>query len=139
MSVYWDVVCLDCNAPSGLHLNHGDDACRGLVQARDVLASLASFDACNLELSVPGERGHVNAQFYKEHAGHVLAGVSEYGDIDGDCNESRRVGPHSVDGSRCRAPAGHGGDHDFKLASPWAPEWKDVREAAAKRRRSVLT
>ena len=132
MSTYWDVVCLDCDKKSGLHLNHGVDACRELVRGRDGLAALAGFNICDIELHVPGERGWVEAQFYKDHAGHVIAPVSEYGHIDGDCNE---LAPSSR--GYCREPAGHEGDHDFKDASPWAPEWRAVREAAAARRRAV--
>jgi hypothetical protein len=136
MSTYWDVVCLDCDKKSGLHLNHGVDACRELVRGRDGLAALAAFNICDIELHVPGERGWIEAQFYKDHAGHVIAPVSEYGDIDGDCNELRMIGPHSTDGARCRSAEGHKGDHDFKNASPWTPEWKAVREAAAAWRRA---
>lgn len=135
MSCYWDVVCLDCDKSSGLHLNHGDETCRDLVRGRDALAALAGFDVCNLELRVPGEIGYIDAKFYKDHIGHVLAPVSEYGEIDGDCNELRMTGPHTTDGARCRLLQQHEGEHDFKDVSPWSPEWKAVREAAAERRR----
>jgi hypothetical protein len=137
MSTYWDVCCLDCDAESGLHLNHGEDTCRELVRGRDGLAALAGFGICDLELRVPGEIGFVQAQFYADHAGHVLAPVNEYGDIDGDCNELRSTGPHTTDGARCRLAEGHDGDHDFKTVIPWEPMWRAVREAAAARRRDA--
>lgn len=137
MSTYWDVVCLDCDKDSGLHLNWGQHTCRDLIRGRDALAALANFDVCDLQLSVPGETGHVDAAFYKEHAGHVLAPVSEYGDIDGDCNELRLTGPSTTDGARCRLAPKHKGDHAYVRASRWAPEWAEVRKAAAERRRAV--
>jgi len=138
VSTYWDVRCLDCNEESGLHLNWGADTCRGLVQFRDALAALADSVLVATDyimITVPGEIGRVDPSFYKKHAGHVLAPVSEYGDIDGDCNELRSTGPHTTDGARCRLPEKHEGDHDFKRVTPWSPEWEAVRKAAAERRR----
>jgi hypothetical protein len=131
MSTYWDVRCLDCDATSGLHINHGDDTCRELTECRDALAMLADLDLPSLaemSITVPGEYGHIDPSFYKTHARHALAAVSEYGHIDGDCNESR-------DGAYCRSAKGHEGDHDFHDASPWSPEWEAVRKRAAERRR----
>jgi len=131
VSTYWDVRCLDCNAESGLHLNWGLRQCRGLIQCRDALAALADSElsaTADIDISVPGERGHVDVSFYKTHAGHVLAGVSEYGQIDGDCNENSGRG-------YCRSADKHEGDHDPVDASPWSEAWEAVRKRAAERRR----
>lgn len=129
MSTYWDVVCLDCGDESGLHLNHGDDACRELVKAKIALTVLALADITDLSISVPGERGHIDLSFYMKHSAHVLAAVSEYGEIDGDCNDYSGPG-------RCRREPNHSGEHDPSEVRPWSPEWKAVREAAAARRRT---
>lgn len=129
MSTYWDVRCLDCDVESGLHLNHGVDQCRGLVQCRDALAALADSElasVADIDVSVPGERGHVDLSFYKTHAGHVLAAVNEYRQIDGDCNEH---GP-SYDYVSCPLPDRHEGDHDFEKRS-----WPEIMKRAAERRR----
>jgi len=133
VSTYWDVCCLDCDKGSGLHLNHGVETCREVIRGRDGFAALAGID---VEIRVSGECGYVDANFYRDHAGHALAPVSEYGDIDGDCNEYRPTGPNTTDGSVCRLAADHGGDHDYKLARPYDEERKAIREAAAERRRS---
>jgi hypothetical protein len=132
VSTYWDVRCLDCDVESGLHLNHGDDTCRGLIKHRDGLASIAAVeedtakDWVEISISVPGEIGHVDPSFYKAHAGHVLAPVNEYRQIDGDCNER---GP-SYDYVPCPLPDGHEGDHDFEKRP-----WPEVLQRAAERRR----
>lgn len=125
MSTYWDIRCLDCNAESGLHLNHGDDICRRLIPFRNAFAALAESETW---VTVPGERGHVRLLFFKDHAAHVLAAVSEYGDIDGDCGEPKGR-------ASCRALIGHEGDHDFQETSPWDPGWLAVCSRAAERRR----
>lgn len=139
MSTYYDIRCLDCNAESGLHLNWGADTCRGLILFRDALAALADgaglAGAADISISVPGEIGHVNPSFYKAHVGHTLAAVSEYGEIDGDCNERRVIGRHTTDGAVCRALKDHEGDHDFQRAAPWEPAWAAIRQRAAERRR----
>ena len=52
------------------------DKCRGLIQCRDALAALADSElaaSADINMSVTGERGHVELYFYKAHAGHVLA------------------------------------------------------------------
>lgn len=132
MSTYWDVRCLDCNEESGLHLNHGDDACRALIKVRDGLAGLAEFDHWSeLNVSVSGEIGHVDPSFYKKHAGHVLAPVSEYGQIGGDCEKYEQ----HVRGY-CRELKDHDGVCRFVEAMPWDPAWEAVRKAAAERRRA---
>jgi hypothetical protein len=132
MSTYWDVHCLDCNVESGLHLNHGDDTCRDLIEFRDAIAMIADIQAkmakswTEISISVPGERGHIDQDFYKTHAGHALAAVNEYGQIDGDCNER---GP-AFDYVPCPLPEGHEGDHDFEKRP-----WEEVLRRAAERRR----
>ena len=135
MSTYWDVRCLDCDVESGLHLNHGDGTCRDLIKFRDGLASIAAVAEATasswfeISISVPGECGHVEPAFYKTHAGHALAPVSEYGHIDGDCNE------WSSSRGYCRLADKHDGGHDFVDAAPWSEAWEAVRKRAAERRR----
>lgn len=132
MSTYWDVRCLDCDAESGLHLNRGDGTCRDLIKFRDGLATIADVAASmtkswtEISISVPGEIGHVDPNFYKSHTGHVLVAVNEYRQIDGDCNAR---GP-AYDYVSCPLPEGHEGEHDFELR-PWA----EVLKRAAERRR----
>lgn len=82
MSTNWGYQCRTCDVRSGSIYNHGQDVLRGLAKAAPhIKAALEADESGYLEISALCDNG--NAIFFlREHAGHDLELLSEYGDIE---------------------------------------------------------
>lgn len=95
MSCDWNVHCIDCNETHRFDdANHMVGLMRFLVAHAGEIAAMAPFfraaranvDASNIE-QPRVYQGRIDPEWFEKHAGHRLAPISEYGDIDGTCGE----------------------------------------------------
>ena len=88
MSCKWDVWCETCDEECGIsEANRAVKTMELLVSAREALADLAEAfkDSRWCELTVDGY--HVIIDFFREHRGHILKPINEYGDLNVKCGK----------------------------------------------------
>jgi hypothetical protein len=115
MSTDWNVHCLDCN--NTLHFddaNHQLGLMRALCRHAKAIAPLAELvedPDVGWAVDLRTSYGPIDPRWFKQHATHRLAPISEYGDLDGECGE-RIVCAHCDRSSvGCTLERGHDGEH----------------------------
>ncbi len=86
MSCDWRIKCVDCDDTHDFtDANHQVKFMRILIKHRDAIANLDALmsEPDNyVDIYLKTWYGNVDISFFKEHAGHKLIPISEYGDID---------------------------------------------------------
>ncbi len=118
MSLYWDIVCLECNDKHGFQVNHGDSTMVELVgDAVDLgiaAKSLVKLKS-NVVLRVDhyGESLMLDMQWFARHGDHHLSPVDEYGRLKSECGLAVKCGTCDAHHS-CKLDREHGGDCSMK-------------------------
>jgi hypothetical protein len=101
MSTYWRIACLDCDDEDDGAINHGEEALAKIIRDRQAWEILADSE---IDYDIKSyEHVHIHSGFFMRHRGHVLAPVSQYGDIFGVCEGEPNA--------RCALRAHHEGPH----------------------------
>lgn len=124
MSNYWDIECLTCKAHhtsswcfgllGNYRINHGESYLAEMILNRQRLETVAEqlegLTCLTVEFSAAFGSHPFSVAFFREHKGHELAVVSEYGYRFADCSEYLTCG---ACGERhmCKLPRGHEGPH----------------------------
>lgn len=86
MSCSWDIVCLNCDERAGIeNANHEDELMRVLIKHRRALAMVGEMAAELWSLDLVANTHYVTPLFFREHEGHELRPISEYGTFDTIC------------------------------------------------------
>lgn len=114
MSCDWSVHCLDCQATHRFgDANHQEDVMLLLCKHAAAIAGLAGLVAepalqgWGVGISTPW--GSVDPAWFRDHLGHRLAPINEYGQILGRCSEWVTCECGTV--HPCAREQGHDGEH----------------------------
>lgn len=125
MSCDWDICCVECGEELGISdANHKLETMRSIIANRSAMEALAeaaeSADAvAGLDIDLRVDYVSLpDMGFFLRHKGHRLAPRSEYGTIDGRCNERLKCGVCETQ-HICKLDTGHRGECSFK--EPTAP------------------
>lgn len=128
MSCDWNVHCLDCKVTHGFDdANHQQDLMLFLCKHADSIAALAEMAADQKAPCGPGDRsvtletpyGRIDPTWFREHLGHNLIPIDEYGAILGQCHEWVRC-KECGSTSQCALDAGHEDPHSQRRPGPAA-------------------
>lgn len=114
MSCDWDVYCVECEEELGISdANHKVETMRSIITNRSTMEALAVMgEEASVELKV--DYLYVtDLEFFLKHKGHRLAPRSEYGAIDGRCNERLKCGECETQ-HICKLESGHRGECSLK-------------------------
>lgn len=83
MSREWWYHCKTDNCHSETEINHGEEILRSVFRAAPHINAAFEADTYGcLEINIVGGYGHEVFHFLKEHAGHEIELVSEYGETE---------------------------------------------------------
>lgn len=114
MSCHWGVKCVTCDSKHWFNdANHREDLMLLLIRHRDALAGLAELVAgawsASLVVDISTLWGRVDPAWFRDHAGHELRPVDEYGRLLGQCGEGVACACCGVSGN-CALDHGHAGE-----------------------------
>lgn len=85
MSCDWNIYCRTCNATHDfLDANHKEDLMWHLIRHASSIAALAPLmegDLFNGNLELRTFYGRIDSRWFRDHLGHDLVPISEYGDF----------------------------------------------------------
>ena len=86
MSCSWDIVCVDCRERAGIdNANHADELMRILIRHQRTIAAVGELAAELWSLDLIANTYYISSLFFKNHLGHQLRPISEYGTFDTTC------------------------------------------------------
>lgn len=111
MSTDWHIHCVDCKATHHFDdANHREPLMLALCRHAEAIATLADLfadtDAFDVELRTMN--GRIDPTWFREHLGHQLLPIDEYGTLIGQCWKYVDCG-HCRQRQHCGLPRDHEG------------------------------
>lgn len=112
MSEDWNIYCKDCGETHKFRdANHQVELMHGLIEHADAIAALAPLmNDWGSYITLSAEHyGSIEPKWFLKHRGHELVPISEYGNIDGQCDVYVKC--TCGYSKRCTLEKGHDGVH----------------------------
>lgn len=114
MSTDWNVHCVDCKSTHHFSdANHQDELMLALCRHAEAIAALLELQKeARFDIQLRTLWGDVDIAWFREHLGHQLLPIDEYGRLYQHCRERIYCGECKITAHQCALLEGHEGPHE---------------------------